>query len=81
MSPKNAPDQNAPSYEDSVNELEEILAAIEGEELPIDELAPKVERAAELLGTCRSILARTETRVAQVIDALREDPAAPEFDE
>lgn len=64
------------SYEDAVAELEEILADIESDALPIDALAPKVERAAELLTTCRAILARTEARVAEVVDALRQDPEA-----
>lgn len=66
-----------PSYEDSLAEIEEILAAIEGEELAIDALAPKVERAAELLQVCRGILSNTETRVTDAIDALRGD-AIPE---
>ncbi|MFT6400543.1 MAG: exodeoxyribonuclease VII small subunit [Bradymonadia bacterium] len=65
--------KSTPSYEDSLAEIEEILGAIEGEELPIDELAPKVERAAELLQICRGILADTETRVTDAIDALRGD--------
>lgn len=71
----------APSYEESVAEIEDILAAIEDESLPIDALAPKVERAAELLRTCKSILDKTEARVAQAVDALRDPPAEPEFDE
>ncbi len=69
--------ESTQSYEDSLAEIEEILGAIEGEELPIDELAPKVERAAELLQICRGILSDTETRVTDAIDALRGD-AIPE---
>ena len=65
--------EDTPSYEESLTELESILEAIEGDELPIDELAPKVERAAQLLAVCRSILADTETRVSSAIDALRGD--------
>jgi exodeoxyribonuclease VII small subunit len=62
------------SYEESVAEIEEILSAIEGDELPIDALAPKVERAAELLEACKQLLGRTEVRVAQAIDVLRGGP-------
>jgi exodeoxyribonuclease VII small subunit len=69
--------EDAPSYEESLTELETILQAIEGEDLPIDALAPKVERAAELLELCRGVLADTETRVTKAIDALRGD-ATPE---
>jgi exodeoxyribonuclease VII small subunit len=58
--------------------LESILLAIEGEDLAIDALAPKVERAAELLDICRGVLADTETRVTKAIDALRGDPVPEE---
>lgn len=69
---------DTPSYEESLTELEAILQAIEGDELPIDELAPKVERAATLLAICRGILADTETRVSTAIDALRGDRVTTE---
>lgn len=59
------------SYEESVSEIEAILEAMESDELPIDELAPRVERAAELLEACKALLAKTEVRVSGAIDALR----------
>ena len=70
--------EQTPSYEESLAELESILLAIEGEDLAIDALAPKVERAAELLDICRGVLADTETRVTKAIDALRGDPVPEE---
>ncbi len=57
-------------YEESVAEIEAILEAIEAGSLPIDELAPKVERATELLTRCRDVLTKTELRVTEAVDAL-----------
>lgn len=74
------PPSPSASYEESVAEIEQILAAIEDDSLPIDELAPRVERAAELLAACKAILARTETRVARAVDALRDPPEEPEWE-
>jgi exodeoxyribonuclease VII small subunit len=57
-------------YDDAIAELEEILEAIENAELPIDELAPKIERAAALLVQCRGLLRATEARVEEALAAL-----------
>jgi exodeoxyribonuclease VII small subunit len=59
-----------PSFEESVAEIEAILEEIESAELPIDALAPRVERAATLIRHCRGVLSATETRVAEALDAL-----------
>lgn len=59
-----------PTYEASVAEIEAILEAIETGALPIDELAPRVERATELLTRCRDVLTKTELRVTEAVDAL-----------
>ncbi|MEW6744489.1 MAG: exodeoxyribonuclease VII small subunit [Planctomycetota bacterium] len=59
-----------PTYQEAVRELEEILEAIEGEEVDIDDLSGKVERAAELIRTCREKIADTEARVTRVVQEL-----------
>jgi exodeoxyribonuclease VII small subunit len=68
-----------PSYEAAVEEIEAILESIEHGQLPIDELAPKVERATALLKQCRDVLTHTELRVTEAVDALvaAADPAGP----
>ena len=58
------------SYEDAVDEIEAILLDIDDGALPIDELAPKVERAASLLAHCREVLHKTEARVQEAVAAL-----------
>ncbi|MFT4705322.1 MAG: exodeoxyribonuclease VII small subunit [Bradymonadia bacterium] len=58
------------SYEDAVEEIEAILVDIDDGALPIDELAPKVERAASLLAHCRAVLQKTEARVQDAVAAL-----------
>lgn len=60
-------------YEVAVAEIEAILEAVEGGELPIDELAPRVERAALLLQRCRHVLHQTELRVTEAVASLEAD--------
>ena len=40
-------------YADALSELQEILGELEAEDIDIDVLAVKVERAAELIRVCR----------------------------
>jgi exodeoxyribonuclease VII small subunit len=61
------------AYAEALAELEAILRAVEDPALPVDELAPKIERAAALIAHCRGVLEQTELRVG---DALRELQAA-----
>jgi len=61
-------------YRDAVEELKAILAGIEGDDVDIDELSEKVERAAELIRLCRGRIERTEMKVRRVLDDL-DDPA------
>jgi exodeoxyribonuclease VII small subunit len=63
-------EESTPSYEAAVEEIEAILEAIEDGQLPIDALAPKVERATALLKQCRDVLTHTELRVTEAVDAL-----------
>jgi len=57
-------------YDEAMKELEQILEDVEDVSIPIDELAPKIERAAALIVTCRTVLERTETRVRDALDLL-----------
>lgn len=64
--PKNPP----PSFNEALEELEEILQRIEGEETDIDALAAELKRAAELLDLARGKLRRAEVEVTQIVEGL-----------
>ena len=55
------------TYEAAYKELEEITAAIEGENISVDLLSAKVKRASELISFCQSKLRATETEVDNII--------------
>ncbi len=57
-------------YRDAMTELSQILSDIEGDQIDLDELASKVERAAVLLRFCRQKILDTEMQVKAVIDGL-----------
>lgn len=61
-------------YRDAVAELKTILDRIEGDDVDIDELSTKVERAAELIRLCRGRIEQTEMKVRRVLDDLGESP-------
>ncbi len=58
-----APAQSDPSYEDALSELERMVAAMEGGQLPLDRLIQTYQRGAELLQICRSRLDAVEMQV------------------
>lgn len=55
------------TYESAARELEEILEALRNDEIGIDILAEKVERASYLLNYCKNTLKHTEDKVAEII--------------
>lgn len=55
------------TYEDQIEELEEIIAQIEDETIPVDELSAKVKRAAELIRKCRAVLQSTADEVDGIL--------------
>ena len=63
-------DDAAPRYKDALRELELILDQIESDEVDLDELAARVERAASLLQLCRARIEQTEQQVRRIIDDL-----------
>lgn len=58
------------TYRKAFEELEEITKAIESEEVPVDDLAKKVKRAAELLEICNARLKATEEEVNKIIERI-----------
>ena len=62
--------EDTPSFNQALEELEEILQRIEGEETDIDALATELKRAAELLDLARSKLRKAEVEVTQIVEGL-----------
>ena len=58
------------SYEAAARELDTILADLKGENISIDRLAEKVERAAILAKICNEKLRTTENKVKEIIKNL-----------
>lgn len=58
-----APDSTDLSYEQALDELERLVAAMEGQQLPLDQLLHSYKRGAELLALCRGRLQAVEQQV------------------
>lgn len=63
-----APDSTG--YADAVAELDRILAELDGDDVDIDTLADRVERAAELIALCRTRLDQARLRVSEIVAGL-----------
>ena len=64
------------SYAAAVAELDDILAAIERDEVDVDVLAQKVARAVLLVQYCRERIAAAEVEVERVVAELAADEGA-----
>jgi len=53
----------SPTYEDALAELERLVAAMEGGQLPLDKLLESYQRGAQLLSICRARLEAVEQQV------------------
>jgi exodeoxyribonuclease VII small subunit len=60
------------TYSQALTELEEIISAIESEEINVDVLAEKVKRAAYLIKFCKGRLRNTEEEVKKVLSEIEE---------
>ena len=58
------------TYQQAFEELEQIAADIESEEVSVDDLAKKVKRAANLLEICNAKLKLTEIEVYKIIQKI-----------
>ncbi len=64
--------ENNLSYEEALKEANEIVKKIENEELSVDILAPKVERAVYLLNFCKKKLFETEEEIEKILEKIEE---------
>lgn len=60
-------------YNKALEELEQIVAEIENEEISVDDLAEKVERASKLIQVCKDTLSKTEKDVETILSGLKDD--------
>jgi len=58
------------TYENASKELDQILNDLKSENITIDKLAEKVERAAALATLCNEKLRTTESKVTDIIKKL-----------
>ncbi|MCW3785648.1 exodeoxyribonuclease VII small subunit [Plebeiibacterium sediminum] len=59
-------------YVEAIEEIEEILSKIEGDELDVDELSEKVKRVSVLLKLCKEKLHKTETEVENILKEIED---------
>ena len=64
------------SYEVAVAELERLVQAMEGGQMPLDQLLGSYRRGADLLAFCRTRLAAVEEQV-QLLDGGQLKPWSP----
>lgn len=56
------------SYNQAVEELEEIIAKLNDENVDVDRLGEYVKRATTLVELCKTKLTKAETQVAKLLD-------------
>jgi exodeoxyribonuclease VII small subunit len=66
LPPKEQPDLTQMSYEQALAELEQIVAALEGEEHPLEESLALYERGQELAQHCTNLLDKAHLKVQQL---------------
>ncbi len=60
------------SYQEAVEEIEDILSKIENEELDVDELSDQVKRVSSLIKICKEKLFKTQEEVERILDEIDE---------
>jgi len=58
--------EESKSFEDSLNELEQILKELEGSQIPLEDLVSKYERAKKCLDECRTKLDSAEMKIKKL---------------
>lgn len=56
------------TYEQALDELESIVAAVEGGQLPIGQLTTQIKRGQELLAHCKNQLQKVRKDVQTILD-------------
>jgi exodeoxyribonuclease VII small subunit len=69
------------TYRQAIDELENILRALETDAVDVDDLTARVERSADLIRLCRHKLRNAEASLDRVFDTLDDEDAADEQEE
>ncbi len=56
------------TYREAQEQLEQIVASVENEELDVDQLSEQVQKAMELVAFCRAKLKKTEEAVQKAFE-------------
>ncbi|MGI9601295.1 MAG: exodeoxyribonuclease VII small subunit [Acidimicrobiales bacterium] len=64
--------ETSQGYADALAELDDILSDLEADDIDVDALATKVERAAELIRLCQGRIATARVQVEKVVADLDE---------
>lgn len=78
---KAEPKETSPSFEESVQELQQIVGQLEDGSLPLEESMQQFERGISLLRNCYQVLEQAEQRI-EILTGVSEDGTAEtaEFD-
>ncbi len=60
------------TYNEAMQEIEQVIAEIENDELDVDVLAEKVKRVATLITICKDKLYKTEQEVEDILKGLQD---------
>jgi exodeoxyribonuclease VII small subunit len=60
------------TYKEAIIEIEQILEEIENEEIDVDELSEKVQKATSLIKICKDKLRATEEEVEKTLNDMEE---------
>jgi exodeoxyribonuclease VII small subunit len=60
-------------YAEAIAELEEILETLDRDDVDVDQLSERVQRAAELIELCRERIGSAKLRIEEVVGALEDE--------
>ncbi|MGI6319749.1 MAG: exodeoxyribonuclease VII small subunit [Bacteroidales bacterium] len=61
------------TYQNAIEELEQIVQEIENSEITVDELSTKVKRATKLISICNKKLTETEEDIQEMLKEVKKD--------
>lgn len=64
--PRYTRDTRESSYEQSLEELESVVNALESGDLPLDDMIDRYEHGMQLIASCQKRLAEAELRVTEI---------------
>ncbi len=77
--------EKKPTFEESLNELEEIISELEAGDLPLDQMIERCEKAVEMHELCCKTLQRSKKRIdillKDKVGKLKAQPFQPGQDE